>query len=163
MTLKLLKPSKPFPPRWPPSTCFFTCTALPFKFYMHNKATRPRGWQTLYCHKLIPSTFFNRFAVASQPRSYANLLKCQLWFWRRPNLVPRVFSLSNYDAVKHAFLSAEFSHNCARIPNIFAQKVYPIKDVINFSRLRGWDAFLKEDLTFLSLIGGFHVTSSPPC
>ena len=37
-------------------------------------------------------------------------------------------------SVIHAFL-AGFSFNCARIPHIFAQKVCPIKDVINFSRL----------------------------
>ena len=33
----------------------------------------------------------------------------------------------------------DFRHNCARIQNIFTQNVYSIK--INFSWLRGWDAF----------------------
>ena len=37
----------------------------------------------------------------------------------------------------HAFLPILGTINCARIQNIFVQKVYPIKDVINFSRLRG--------------------------
>ena len=40
-------------------------------------------------------------------------------------------------SVMHARLFAGFSHNCARIRIIFAQKVYPIKDVINFSQLSG--------------------------
>ena len=37
--------------------------------------------------------------------------------------------------LRDACLFAEFSHNCARIPNNLAQKVYLIKDVLNFSRL----------------------------
>ena len=36
---------------------------------------------------------------------------------------------------------ADFSHNCARIQNIFPQNVYSIKDVINVSWPSGWDAF----------------------
>lgn len=124
MTLKLLKTFKtlPFPPRWPPSTCFFTLTALPFKCYMHNKATRPRGWTLANIILPQTSTFFNRFIVASQ---------------QRPNLDPGSSRFPIMIAVKHAFLPADFNHNCARIPNTFAQKVYTIKDVINFSRLRG--------------------------
>ena len=101
---------------------------------MHNKATRPRGWQTLYCHKLIQA----RFSTASQLTSQLS------------GGVPTSSSGSSRReaTAKHAFLSADFSHNCARIPNILAQKVYPIKDVINFSPLRGWDAFLKEEISF---------------
>ena len=40
----------------------------------------------------------------------------------------------------HALI-ADFSHDSARIPNIFAQNVYPIKDIINFSQLSGCVAF----------------------
>ena len=43
--------------------------------------------------------------------------------------------------LRDARLFADFSHNCARIPNISEQNLYPIKDVINFSRLSGWDSF----------------------
>ena len=37
--------------------------------------------------------------------------------------------------LRDACLFAEFSHNCARISNNLAQKVYLIKDVINISRV----------------------------
>ena len=49
--------------------------------------------------------------------------------------------LSSQTDLRDARRFADFSYNCARIPNIFRRKVCPIKDVINFSQLSDWDAF----------------------